>query len=135
MLHGQVLYSLPSHICCSILQSRSNKHAKPPMTSASHIGASTSDESSRACLMYASKAFKSSALWACRFLANCAFQLAASLFSEVFNGVVSSESEPAGHQRQQRIHVCWSDNVELHSQQPWLMNCTGWPQWTDAAGM
>jgi hypothetical protein len=45
--------------------------------------------------MYASKAFKSSALWACRFLANCAFQLAASLFNDVFKGVVSSESEPA----------------------------------------
>lgn len=47
--------------------------------------------------MYESKAFRSSALCACRFLANCAFQLAASLFIEVFSGVVSSDSEPAGN--------------------------------------
>jgi hypothetical protein len=58
--------------------------------------------------MYASKAFKSSALCACRFLANCAFQLAASLFSEVFSGVVSSESEPAVHWGQQEVHAWWS---------------------------
>jgi hypothetical protein len=44
--------------------------------------------------MYASKFLRSSALALCRFCANCAFQLAASLFSALLSGTVSSDSDP-----------------------------------------
>lgn len=46
--------------------------------------------------MYASKDLRSSALWACRFCAKRAFQLAASLLSAFFRGTVSRDKEPIG---------------------------------------